>query len=150
MQSQPAAARGAASAATDVAAQPVEAGAADASDAHKGSSNAASTATGKANTRGTGKNPPTKSKSQEIPKGRTTANQRMTRAAAARAAAELADTAPGSVMEEEDEMDEDMAEDPGPDYDLVNPKEHALPCLWYHRGSNDAVTATPADTQTQC
>ena len=36
----------------------------------------------------------------------------MTRAAAARAAAELADTAPGSVMEEEDEdEDEDMDED---------------------------------------
>ena len=38
----------------------------------------------------------------------------MTRAAAARAAAELADTAPGSVMEEAEEeeegMDEDMAE----------------------------------------
>ena len=41
--------------------------------------------------------------------------------AAARAAAELADTAPGSVMEEEDEdaMDEDMAEGPRPDYDMV-------------------------------
>lgn len=125
MQSQPAAPRGAASAATDIAA---ESGGADASDAHKGSNNAASTATGKTNTRATGKNPPTKSKSQEIPKGRTTANQRMTRAAAARAAAELADTAPGSVMEEEDEMDEDMAEGPGPDYDLVTPKEHAVLC----------------------
>lgn len=35
----------------------------------------------------------------------------MTRAAAARVAAELADTAPGSVMEEDSE-DEDMAEGP--------------------------------------
>ena len=35
----------------------------------------------------------------------------MTRAAAARAAAELADTAPGSVMEEDDEEEEDMDED---------------------------------------
>ncbi|KAL0044182.1 hypothetical protein WJX82_003026 [Trebouxia sp. C0006] len=42
------------------------------------------------------------------------------------AAAELADTAPGSVMEEEDEdaMDEDMAEGPRPDYDMM--QEEAL------------------------
>ena len=35
----------------------------------------------------------------------------MTRAAAARAAAELADTAPGSVMEEDEDDEEDMDED---------------------------------------
>ena len=83
-----------------------------ASDAHKAAStsNAASTTTAKPNTRGNNRNAPGKSKSQEIPKGRTTANQRMTRAAAARVAAELADTAPGSVMEED--SDEDMAEGP--------------------------------------
>jgi hypothetical protein len=123
LQSQPAAAGGAASAATNAAGQQAGlAGAAvAASDAHKSSSNAASTATAKPTTRASGRHPPAKSKSQEIPKGRTTPNQRMTRAAAARAAAELADTAPGSVMEEEDEdaMDEDMAEGPRPDYDMV-------------------------------
>jgi len=122
LQSQPAAVGGTASAATNAAVQQAGlAGAAVASDAHKSSSNAASTATAKPTTRATGRQPPAKSKSQEIPKGRTTANQRMTRAAAARAAAELADTAPGSVMEEEDEdaMDEDMAEGPRPDYDMV-------------------------------
>ena len=102
----------AASAATNAAAQPAEPTAAAAvSDAHKGivsgSSAAASTATARPSGRAAGRNAPTKSKSQEIPKGRTTANQRMTRAAAARAAAELADTAPGSVMEEDEEEDED-------------------------------------------
>jgi len=123
LQSQPAAAGGAASAATNVAVQQAElaGAAAAASDAHKSSSRGASTATAKPTTRASGRQPPAKSKSQEIPKGRTTANQRMTRAAAARAAAELADTAPGSVMEEEDEdaMDEDMAEGPRPDYNMV-------------------------------
>ncbi len=126
MQAQHAAAGGAASAATNLAAQPAEPAstAAAASDAHKGGSgsNAASTATAKPTTRASSRSAPAKSKSQEIPKGRTTASQRMTRAAAARVAAELADTAPGSVMEEEEEeeeMDEDMAEGPGPDYDMV-------------------------------
>lgn len=112
----------AASAATNVAAQPAEPTAA-ASDAHKGgnsNSNAASTATAKPNTRAASRAAPAKSKSQGIPKGRTTANQRMTRAAAARAAAELADTAPGSMMEEDEEdMEEQMAKGPGLDYNMM-------------------------------
>ena len=111
LQAQPAAA---ASHATNMATQPAATAAAAVatSDAHKApsSSNAASTATGKPNTRASNRQAPGKSKSQEIPKGKTTANQRMTRAAAARVAAELADTAPGSVMEED--SDEDMAEGP--------------------------------------
>lgn len=107
-------------AATNAAAQPAEpTAAAAASDAHKGvvsgGNAAASTATARPSSRLAGRNAPAKSKSQEIPKGRTTANQRMTRAAAARAAAELADTAPGSeswsVMEEDEEEDEDMDEE---------------------------------------
>ena len=106
----------AASAATNAAAQPAEPIAtAAASDACKGivsgDDAAGSTATARSSGRAAGRNAPAKSKSQEIPKGRTTANQRMTRAAAARAAAELADTAPGSVMEENEEEDEDMDED---------------------------------------
>lgn len=110
-----------ASAAANAAAQAADltAAAAAASDAHKGvvsgSNAAASTAAVRPSSRPAGRNAPAKSKSQEIPKGRTTANQRMTRAAAARAAAELADTAPGSeswsVMEEDEEEDEDMDEE---------------------------------------
>lgn len=113
MQAQPASGTGV-SAATNAAAQTTAAAAA-ASDAHMGASGsnaAASTATARPSGRATGRNAPNpKSRSQEIPKGRTTANQRMTRAAAARAAAELADTAPGSVMEEEDEDEEEDLDD---------------------------------------
>ncbi|KAL3152604.1 hypothetical protein ABBQ32_001622 [Trebouxia sp. C0010 RCD-2024] len=113
-----------ASAATNAAAQPAPptAAAAAASDAHNGASGsdaAASTATARPSGRAGGRTAPNpKSRSQEIPKGRTTANQRMTRAAAARAAAELADTAPGSVMEEDEDDEEDM------DGDLAN--THAM------------------------
>ena len=121
MQAEPAGGA-AAPAATNAAAQPAEptaAAAAAASDAHKGvvsgGNAAASTAAARPSSRLAGRNAPTKSKSLEIPRGRTTANQRMTRAAAARAAAELADTAPGSeswsVMEEDEEEDEDMDEE---------------------------------------
>lgn len=117
MQAQPAAA---ASHATNMATQPAATAAAAvaASDAHKApsTSNAASTGTARPNNRASHKNPPGKSKSQEIPKGRTTSNQRMTRAAAARVAAELADTAPGSVME--DGSDDDAAEGPSSEADL--------------------------------
>ena len=140
MQSQPAAPRaGSASAATNVAAQPAEAApaAAAASDAlgGGGSSNAASTATAKPTTTASSRNPPANSKSQTIPKGKTTANQRMTRAAAAGAAAELADTAPGSVLEEDEEavMDQDMAEGSSPDYDMVRHQLSNLLCELWHK-----------------
>lgn len=119
VQAQPAAA---ASHATNMATQPAATAAAAvaASDAHKApsTSNAASTATARPNTRASNKHPPAKSKSQEIPKGKTTSNQRMTRAAAARVAAELADTAPGSMMEEDSDEDEDVAEGPMSEADL--------------------------------
>ena len=116
VQTSAAAAGGAASAATNAGAQHAApaTGVTAASDGATGN-NAASAATGKYATRANGRNAPTRSSSQDIPKGKTTPTQRMTRAAAARAAAELADTAPGGV-EEEDDMEDDMAEG---EYEMV-------------------------------
>lgn len=136
-------------AASNAAAQPAEpAATAAASDAYKGivsgNNAAASTATARPSGRAAGRNAPAKSKSQEIPKGRTTANQRMTRAAAARAAAELADTAPGSVMQEDEEEDEDINDDLGDTdamqlemvsqvYEFIYHYWYIILCLWAQR-----------------